>query len=195
MYYQYNIILCDIVITKATCSDFSYNRRLPAPLQLYVTSLSGKAEQQMAKNEGYRNWDLHFHPGRYDSVFSPDKLVYLSSEADPVLEVLEPHTAYVIGGLVDHNHHKGLCHVEATKLGIRTARLPIDEFINMKTRKVLAVNHVYEILALVSQGKSWKEAFLEVLPSRKEATGLEEVEGHYDEGDSRLTADNQEAPL
>ena len=82
---------------------------------------------------------------------------------------------------MDHNHHKGLCHVEATKLGIRTARLPIDEFINMKTRKVLAVNHVYEILAHVSQGKSWKEAFLEVLPSRKEATGL--VDGHCDEGD------------
>ena len=50
--------------------------------------------------------------------------------------------------------------------------LPI-KFINMKTRKVLAVNHVYEILALVSQGKSWKDAFLEVLPERKEATALE----------------------
>ena len=50
--------------------------------------------------------------------------------------------------------------------------LPI-KFINMKTRKVLAVNHVYEILALVSQGKTWKDAFLEVLPERKEATALE----------------------
>ena len=135
----------------------------------------------MSKNSGYINWDFHFKPDRYDSVFSPAKIVYLSSEAEDVLDQLEGDTAYVIGGLVDHNHHKGLCHEEAGKLGVRTARLPIDEFINMKTRKVLAVNHVYEILALVSQGKSWKEAFLEVLPSRKEATGL--VDGHCDEGD------------
>ena len=43
----------------------------------------------------------------------------------------------------------------------------------MKTRKVLAVNHVYEILALVCQGNSWKDSFLEVLPERKEASALE----------------------
>ena len=108
-------------------------------------------------------------------MFSSAQLVYLSSEADTVLHSLEPHTAYVIGGLVDHNHHKGLCYEEATKLGVKTARLPIDEFINMKTRKVLAVNHVYEILALVTQGKSWKDSFLEVLPDRKEATAAEET--------------------
>ena len=81
----------------------------------------------MSKNSGFRNWDLHFREKRYDSVFSSDKIVYLSSEAEDVLETLKPDTAYVIGGLVDHNHHKGLCHQEATKLGLKTARLPIDE--------------------------------------------------------------------
>ena len=138
-----------------------------------MTSLCGKVEKEMSKNDGFRNWDLHFREERYDAVFSSDKIVYLSSEADDVLETLRPDTAYVIGGLVDHNHHKGLCHQEATKLGLKTARLPIDEFISMKTRKVLAVNHVYEILALVCQGKTWKDAFLEVLPERKEAAALE----------------------
>ena len=141
-----------------------------------MTSLCGRVEQEMSKNSGSANWDFHFSSGRYDTVFSPDKIVYLSSESPDVLHSLEDHTAYVIGGLVDHNHHKGLCHEEASKLGVKTARLPLDEFINMKTRKVLAVNHVYEILALVCQGKSWKEAFLEVLPERKEATALELVE-------------------
>ena len=67
------------------------------------------------------------------------------------------------------NHHKGLSHSKASELGIATARLPIDEFLNMKTRKVLTVNHVYEILAAVSQGKGWKEAFLSVIPERKMA--------------------------
>ena len=156
-------------------NHFSYNRRLASPLQLYMTSLQGNVEKEMSKNSGYTNWDFHFHTQRYDSVFSPTKIVYLSSEAEEVLDTLEGDTGYVIGGLVDHNHHKGLCHGEASKLGVRTARLPIDEFINMKTRKVLAVNHVYEILALVCQGRSWKDAFLEVLPQRKEAAAIEIV--------------------
>lgn len=43
---------------------------------------------------------------------------------------------YVIGGLVDHNSHKGLCYEQAVKNGYRHARLPIDEFVEMKTRKV-----------------------------------------------------------
>ena len=138
-----------------------------------MTSLCGKVEAEMSKNDGFRNWDLHFREERYDTVFSSDKIVYLSSESEEVLDTLQPHTAYVIGGLVDHNHHKGLCHQKATELGLKTARLPIDEFISMKTRKVLAVNHVYEILALVCQGHPWRDAFMEVLPERKEATALE----------------------
>lgn len=43
---------------------------------------------------------------------------------------------YVIGGLVDHNSQKGLCYELAQKKGYGHARLPIDEFVNMKTRKV-----------------------------------------------------------
>ena len=52
--------------------------------------------------------------------------------------------------------------------------------------QVLAVNHVYEILALVSQGRSWKEAFMEVIPERKGAVVREEEEegsDHDDQGD------------
>lgn len=40
----------------------------------------------------------------------------------------------------------------------------------MKTRKVLAINHVFEILSLVGNGMNWKDAFLKVLPIRKGAT-------------------------
>ena len=141
-----------------------------------MTSHVGKVQTEMSRNDGYTNWDFNFVDGRYDTAFEKDKIVYLSAESENVLNILENDKAYIIGGLVDHNHHKGLCHEKATELGIKTARLPIDEFINMKTRKVLTVNHVYEILAQVCQGTSWKEAFLKILPERKGGTAKENVE-------------------
>ena len=76
---------------------------------------------------------------------------------------------------MDHNSHKGLCHKEATALGISTARLPIDQFIHLNSRKVLTVNHVFEILAAVSEGKGWKEALIETIPERK-GVAAKEVE-------------------
>ena len=93
-----------------------------------------------------------------------------------MLTELEDDKFYVIGGLVDHNSHKGLCHKEATALGIQTARLPIDQFIHLNSRKVLTVNHVFEILAAVSEGKGWKEALLKTIPERKGVAAKEEEE-------------------
>ena len=39
-------------------------------------------------------------------------------------------------GLIDHNHKKGLCLEYAQKLGFQHARLPIPEYVELKTRKV-----------------------------------------------------------
>jgi len=162
---------------KQIMKCYSFNRRLSNQLQLHMTSLGGNVEAELSKNDGWKNWDFNFDSRRYDEVFAKERIVYLSSESETAVTELEDDKVYVIGGLVDHNHHKGLSHSKATELGIATARLPIDEFLSMKSRKVLTVNHVYEILAAVSEGTEWKEAFLGVIPERKlaEGAGGEEV--------------------
>ncbi|OBT58876.1 hypothetical protein VE04_00916 [Pseudogymnoascus sp. 24MN13] len=97
------------------------------------------------------------------------QIVYLSSDSEHTLKSLSPYTTYVIGGIVDKNRHKGLCHKRANELGIPTAKLPIGEYMQMQSRTVLTTNHVVEIMANWLETGDWGEAFLKAIPKRKEA--------------------------
>ena len=114
------------------------------------------------------NWVVTTTSNAYDESFPKDQIVYLSAEADDELEVLDPSKVYVVGGLIDKNRHKGLCHHRATTRGIATARLPIGKFLEGQTRKVLTINHVVEIMSKMLDGNhDWASALEEVIPSRK----------------------------
>jgi tRNA (guanine9-N1)-methyltransferase len=96
-------------------------------------------------------------------------IVYLTSDSPHTLSSLSPNTSYIIGGIVDKNRHKGLCYRRACERGIPTAKLPIGEYMTMQSRSVLAVNHVVEIMLKWLETGDWGEAFLDVIPKRKEA--------------------------
>ncbi|CAH2074066.1 unnamed protein product, partial [Iphiclides podalirius] len=123
----------------------------------------------MSRHNGYEHWDIEYHEKRYLELFPKDKLVYLTSESDNIIETFEEDTYYIIGGLVDHNQYKGLCHSIAIEQSIRHCQLPLNKYVNMKTRKVLTIDHVFEIVLKVCEGMSWQEAILKVLPMRKGA--------------------------
>ncbi|ATY63815.1 tRNA m(1)G methyltransferase domain containing [Cordyceps militaris] len=101
-------------------------------------------------------------------------VVYLSSDAPYTLARLEPNTTYVVGGLVDKNREKGLCYRRARERGIRTARLPIGEYMVMQSRQVLATNHVVDIMLKWLEFEDWGKAFLS-------AAGEAGEEHHADE--------------
>ncbi|KAH9360102.1 hypothetical protein HPB48_003840 [Haemaphysalis longicornis] len=143
---------------------YSLNRRSPAPVQ------------------------VHTWKGDHVSCFGRENVVYLSSESDNELHELEEDKAYVIGGLVDHNRNKGLCHRLAEEQGVRHARLPIGNCLVMKTRQVLTIDQVFAILLRASRGQPWTEALLEVIPQRKGAKArlpeeAEEEREHSEEGE------------
>jgi tRNA (guanine9-N1)-methyltransferase len=119
------------------------------------------------------------------------EVIYLSSESDNILTHLKPNSTYIIGGLVDKNRHKGMCHKRAVNRGIKTAKLPIKEYLEMRDRQVLVTNHVMEILLKWMEFGDWGKAFMEVIPQRKggklredggfeQATESPEVEGQAD---------------
>lgn len=95
------------------------------------------------------------------------EIVYLSSDSPHTLTELKPYSTYIIGGLVDKNRHKGICYKHAMENGIKTAKLPIGDYIQMAARSVLATNHVVEIMLRWLEVGDWGEAFLKVLPPRK----------------------------
>ncbi|MCJ1249545.1 tRNA methyltransferase 10 [Trapelia coarctata] len=95
------------------------------------------------------------------------EIIYLSSDSPDTLTELKPYSTYIIGGLVDRNRHKGICYKRAKDRGMKTARLPIGEYMEMTSRFVLATNHVSEIMLKWLELGNWGEAFLKVMPKRK----------------------------
>jgi len=131
------------------------------------------------------------------------EIIYLSSESDNVLTTLKPNSTYIIGGLVDKNRHKGVCHKRAVERGIKTAKLPIGEFLEMKSRQVLVTNHVLDIMLKWLEFGDWGKAFMAVLPERKgaklrgetsqEGTPTTESNETEEQADQEMGDDPQEA--
>lgn len=156
-------------LTKQILRCYTLNRRAAAPMQFSLTSFSGKSRADMEKHNGYEHWDVNFYTKSYMDIYPKEKIVYLTSESENVIDDLDHDCVYVIGGLVDHNSHKGICHKLAVEAGIKHGRLPLDKFLHMKARKVLTIDHVFEILLQITQDDTWQKAFLKVLPERKNA--------------------------
>ncbi|XP_062055814.1 tRNA methyltransferase 10 homolog A isoform X5 [Lepus europaeus] len=113
--------------------------------------------------------DINIKSEHYTELIKKEDLIYLTSDSPNVLEELDESKAYVIGGLVDHNHHKGITYKQASDYGIDHAQLPLGNFVKMNSRKVLAVNHVFEIILEYLERRDWQEAFCTILPQRKGA--------------------------
>lgn len=140
----------DLMIDKDVCKCakqllwvYTINRKAEMPLQLFYTGLQdgGRLQQALDKNDGYRNWDVRIKNESYMTLFEHKNIVYLTSDSDTVLTTLETDAVYIVGGLVDHNHHKGLTEKLAREKGLRTARLPLNEHVKIKTRTVLTIVH------------------------------------------------------
>lgn len=95
------------------------------------------------------------------------EIIYLTSDSPDTLTTLKPNSTYIIGGIVDRNRHKGICFKRAKERGIKTAKLPIGEFMEMNSRFVLATNHVNEIMLKWLENGDWGESFEKVMPKRK----------------------------
>lgn len=156
---------------------YAANKKAKHPVNVTISDLKGTTKKRLEKVDGIDQWknraftltDTSLLEALSDTEKS--KLVYLTSDSDNVLEDLEDGKVYIIGGIVDRNRLKRAAINRAEELGIATAKLPISEYLNMVTTKVLTCNHVFEILLKYREHENdWKKSFLNVLPTRKDAT-------------------------
>ena len=189
---------------------------LPGYFELVMTGFAGAVRDAALRVDGSQHWrHVAWDARPYTEVFAAQqragRLVYLTSEAEDVLREIEPDTVYVIGGIVDHNRLKGLTHREATARGVRTARLPLAETVDMASRKVLTINHCYEVLLAyaniralqqrraagaqpLSPMQCWARAVTAVLPARKGAHSKDEDDEDDESDEDDKGENNSEVP-
>ncbi|XP_022709145.1 tRNA methyltransferase 10 homolog A-like isoform X2 [Varroa jacobsoni] len=164
---------------KQTQRCYAMNRRADRPLQLYLTGLEG-TEYWTGKMPGFDNWDVHQVKSNHVEHFGRDQVVYLSGDSDTELSELVDSEVYIIGCMVDHNRLKGVTYQRALDAGVRHARLPLDRYVDMKTRKVLTIDHCFEILLNRVNGMTWEEAIIRAIPARKGAQLKGDADGEED---------------
>ncbi|KAH8151739.1 uncharacterized protein LAJ45_04361 [Morchella importuna] len=151
---------------------YAFNRAAPRQFKLAVTSLNGRllARFQNGLSNHHLHWKgITFSDSEYEVTDeNRGKLVYLTADSEDTVEDLVPGTSYIIGGIVDRNRYKSLCYNKATAQNIRTAKLPIGDYIKMSSRFVLTTNQVVEIMLKYLECRDWKQAFIAVIPPRKQ---------------------------
>ena len=163
---------------EKAAADAAFVSRCGEGCRVLLSGLTGNMAAQMRNINGFESWlatDVEERPLEELFATAADRaqLVYLTAEAEAVLDRPDPAKTYVIGGFVDRNRHKGLTRDKAARLGLATARLPIGADMPIvlgDASKVLTINHVFELLVRVQASGDWADAAA-CLPGRKQRAG------------------------
>ncbi|CAN6246274.1 unnamed protein product [Urochloa humidicola] len=156
-------------LTQQIMYCYAVNGRSANPAHLWLTGCSGEMVTHLQRIPGYDKWIIEKAAKPYLEAFEDCKenLVYLTADAETVLDDLDMSKIYIIGGLVDRNRWKGITQKKAAEQGIQSAKLPIANYLKMSSSQVLTVNQVFEIMLKFVETRDWKTAFFHVIPQRK----------------------------
>uniref|UniRef100_UPI0037E8D289 tRNA methyltransferase 10 homolog B n=1 Tax=Semicossyphus pulcher TaxID=241346 RepID=UPI0037E8D289 len=155
---------------------YGSNKKATRPFHLFLTDLredSRLYRECIRMNEGFLNYMMDITEESCLDLFPPEKVVYLTPDAEEALQTVDADKVYVLGGLVDESIQKKLSFSKATELSVHMVRLPIDEFMVKKNNtknfhsKILAVNQVFDILLTFCNTGSWTEALQAWFPLGK----------------------------
>lgn len=117
-------------IAKGLKSVYSENRLHRKPLDLHLCGVQSNSAvfqnlSSQIPNLFEKSSLTKVHGECFSELFPRERLVMLTPDSDTVFEY-DPHAIYVVGGIVDIGHNEPLTLAKAKRLGIRTARFPLD---------------------------------------------------------------------
>ncbi|XP_030636519.1 tRNA methyltransferase 10 homolog B isoform X3 [Chanos chanos] len=155
---------------------YGSNRKAPQPFHLFLTNMTEDSlvyKECLRMNDGFLHYLIDVTEKSWLELFTLDDVIYLTPDANEALEQVEGDTVYILGGLVDESIQKKLSYTRAKELGVRMARLPIDEYMVKKSNpknfhsKILAINQVFDILLMFRETGSWTQALSANIPPGK----------------------------
>uniref|UniRef100_A0A0E0K4P4 tRNA (guanine(9)-N(1))-methyltransferase n=1 Tax=Oryza punctata TaxID=4537 RepID=A0A0E0K4P4_ORYPU len=183
-------------LTQQIMYCYAVNGRSANPAHLWLTGCNGEMATHLQRIPGYDKWMIEKEAKPYLEAFEDRKenLVYLTADAESVLDDLDMSKIYIIGGLVDRNRWKGITLKKAVDQGIQCAKLPIGNYLKMSSSQVLTVNQVFEIMLKFVETRDWKTSFFHVIPQRKRGeaeAGNDGVDVSMNDDDAAEGAENQ----
>ena len=89
---------------------YASNRRCDLPFELVITGFSGPVSEKIKKSHPqFDRWEIERREESLESYICQDPdldYIYLSADADEVLEAVKDNSILIIGGIVDRNRHK-----------------------------------------------------------------------------------------
>ena len=177
---------------------YSINKESSNPFRVILYGV-GKQIKEGLEKSNYENWigiEVYFKEDfpTFDKfieeiLYKDDKrpkddikknIFYLTADSENNIENIDSNATYIIGGIVDRNKYKGLTFNKAKELGINHGKFPIGDYLKLQSSQVLTTNHTFHILNEFSIKHDWKDAFISIIPKRKQ----EEIE--EDEKDEKL---------
>ncbi|XP_076642309.1 tRNA methyltransferase roswell [Halictus rubicundus] len=159
---------------KQLLLSFALNRYHVDPFNLYLCNANKSSLVMKQFHKGIPtlyedSYPLYVTEKSYLDVFDKDKIVYLSPDAQTVLEKYDPNMVYVIGAMVDKINPQRVSFAKARKEKIKMARLPLAEHVpwGSGSAKNLPLNQVLGILLDLRRTNSWKKALELHIPRRK----------------------------
>ncbi|XP_053689378.1 mitochondrial ribonuclease P protein 1 homolog [Sabethes cyaneus] len=102
----------------------------------------------------------------YTELFPKERLVYLTPHCRTDLKAFDPDDVYIVGAMVDKSSQEPVSLGKAKKLGLRMARLPLDDHFQFKGGKSLTIDQMMHILLELKTSNNFEKAF-EHVPRRK----------------------------
>ncbi|XP_067303228.1 tRNA methyltransferase 10 homolog B [Pseudorasbora parva] len=155
---------------------YGANKKALQPFHIFLTEFREDSPLYMEcvrMNDGFLNYLIDVTEESWFHLFPSEDVIYLTPDASEALEYVEEDKVYILGGLVDETIQKKISYTRAKELGVRMARLPIDEYMVKRPNpknfhsKILAINQVFEILLTFRDTKDWTKALVAGIPPGK----------------------------